>query len=242
VDASPSPHVGAPAEVVTAPDGGGVAPDGSPVDVYLAVPAAPSFREVLDHLPAGASVLDLGCGVGRLANLLARRGHRVTGVDESPSMLRHLDPAVDAVERRIEGLDLPVRFDVVVLASHLVNVADADQRRSFLAAASRHVEASGRVFIEHHDPTTVGNGQERTGALGPVHVCFRVLARRGDEFDGQVVYRLGERSWTQTFTAVVLDAAGLEAALREVGLRTGRRISATWTEARPVSTASTVGP
>jgi Methyltransferase domain len=35
-------------------------------------------------------VLDLGCGTGRLAEPLARLGHPVTGVDNSPQMLAAL--------------------------------------------------------------------------------------------------------------------------------------------------------
>ncbi|MCW2932775.1 MAG: putative SAM-dependent methyltransferase [Actinomycetia bacterium] len=70
--------------------------------------AAGSFDEVADHglhdprvrdawaarlaswLPASpADVLDLGCGTGSLALLMARHGHRVTGVDLSPNMAGH---------------------------------------------------------------------------------------------------------------------------------------------------------
>ncbi|HWD38138.1 MAG TPA: methyltransferase domain-containing protein [Fimbriimonas sp.] len=38
-------------------------------------------------LPAGATILDMGCGTGRHAIELARRGFRVTGVDRSIKML-----------------------------------------------------------------------------------------------------------------------------------------------------------
>jgi len=38
-------------------------------------------------LPPGSSVLDAGCGTGRVAIELARRGHHVAGVDLDPAML-----------------------------------------------------------------------------------------------------------------------------------------------------------
>ncbi|MFE7131575.1 class I SAM-dependent methyltransferase [Streptomyces sp. NPDC057638] len=38
-------------------------------------------------VPAGSDVLDVGCGTGSLALLLAEEGHRVTGVDLAPRMV-----------------------------------------------------------------------------------------------------------------------------------------------------------
>ena len=54
-------------------------------------------------LPAGAAVLDLACGFGRHAVGMARRGHRVTGVDFNP---RYLEMAAE--EARRSGVE--VRF------------------------------------------------------------------------------------------------------------------------------------
>jgi SAM-dependent methyltransferase len=41
------------------------------------------------------SVLEYGCGIGRLAIPFARRGHRVMAVDESPAMLAHASTAIE---------------------------------------------------------------------------------------------------------------------------------------------------
>ena len=54
-------------------------------------------------LSTGATILDLGCGTGRHALALARRGFRVTGVDLSEGML-----AVARAKAAVDGLD--VRF------------------------------------------------------------------------------------------------------------------------------------
>jgi cyclopropane fatty-acyl-phospholipid synthase-like methyltransferase len=44
-------------------------------------------------LPAGSRILDVGCGTGRHAVELARRGHQVTGVDISSGMLAEAERA-----------------------------------------------------------------------------------------------------------------------------------------------------
>lgn len=42
-----------------------------------------------DLLPApGAARLEVGCGEGRVARDLAARGHRVTGIDAAPTLIR----------------------------------------------------------------------------------------------------------------------------------------------------------
>jgi SAM-dependent methyltransferase len=56
-------------------------------------PAGLVFRHVfqqrlLDRVPAGARVLDLGCGTGEDAILLAERGRRVHAIDLSEGMVR----------------------------------------------------------------------------------------------------------------------------------------------------------
>jgi 2-polyprenyl-3-methyl-5-hydroxy-6-metoxy-1,4-benzoquinol methylase len=56
-----------------------VAPDGSPVDFYRRLPEAGEAGLIHSLVRPGATILDVGCGPGRIAGPLAALGHRVTG-------------------------------------------------------------------------------------------------------------------------------------------------------------------
>lgn len=211
-----------------------VAPDGSPIPVYAELPAVPEFAPVLEFTTPPASMLDLGCGVGRLSNELALRGFDVTGVDESQGMLDQLRPEVHAVRADIKGLALDRRFDYVVLASHLVNVADDETRLGFLRAAADHVEDSGAVLVQHWEPWPA-RPTDVDASAGGVGISFKVLALNDRTLHGRVVYSLGRRRWEQTFRARLFDEAGLDAELANVGLRRCDRLSPKWLVARSAS-------
>ena len=67
-----------------------VAPDGSPVAVYLRLPAGKTPGLVHDAMPVGSTILELGCGVGRITHPLLAFGHEIVAVDNSAEMLRHV--------------------------------------------------------------------------------------------------------------------------------------------------------
>src|SRR5438093_6907399 len=86
----------------------------------------------------GSSILELGCGAGRVTHPLVALGHPVVAVDESPEMLAHVRGA-ETVRARIQDLRLGRPFDAVLLASFLVNVADHGLRRRTLEVCREHV-------------------------------------------------------------------------------------------------------
>lgn len=213
-----------------------VAPDGSPVAVYLAMPPHDALELVADQVPPGGSVLDLGCGVGRLANPLADRGCAVTGVDEHPGMLTHLSPAVHAVEADAASVDLGRTFDVVILASHLVNHARLGQ--AFLATCRRHVDAVGCVLVERFHPDMLDDPEHREGVVDGVGVRHVVHQRDGTRFAASALYTVGAITWEQRYDAVILDDDAVTSMLEAAGLSLVEWVDhdARWALAHPSAT------
>jgi SAM-dependent methyltransferase len=95
---------------------------------------------------APGSVLDAGCGTGRVAIELARRGVEVVGVDLDASMIgtaRANGPAIEWLEHDLAPLDLGRRFDVVLLAGNVPLFTAPGTQRALLAGCARHVDRAG---------------------------------------------------------------------------------------------------
>ena len=97
-----------------------------------------------------ATVLDAGCGTGRVGIELARRGIDVVGVDVDPDMLeraRRRAPDVTWVLADLATFDLGRTFDVVVLAGNVLPFVEPADRAAAVACCARHVAADGRLVI-----------------------------------------------------------------------------------------------
>jgi SAM-dependent methyltransferase len=95
-----------------------------------------------------ATVLDAGCGTGRVAIELARRGVAVVGVDNDRSMLataRRRNPDVTWVEADLTELVLGQVFDVVVMAGNVPLFTPAGTQAALVSGCARHVAPGGAL-------------------------------------------------------------------------------------------------
>jgi S-adenosylmethionine-dependent methyltransferase len=143
-------------------------------------------RQLADHVAAGMTVLDVGCGQGTQALRLAALGCEVTGVDPSADLLaraRHdaarADLAVELIRGRVEDLDTilaPKRTFDVVCAHGLVMYLD--DRAAALAALTARLAPDGRLSF------TVRNGHALALRPGLRRQWSAVLAAFDDQDHG----------------------------------------------------------
>jgi len=159
---------------------------------------------------AGASVLDVGCGGGLLAETLARAGAHVTAIDLAPSMvetarLHALDSGL-TIDYRVEDasqlLKSPAKFDVVTCMEMLEHVPDPAATVDVLG---KLVRPGGHVFIS----TINRNFRSFALAIVAAEYVANLVPRGTHEYD-----RLLKPSEVARFARAagleVVDIAGLQ--------------------------------
>jgi SAM-dependent methyltransferase len=146
-------------------------------------------------------ILELGCGTGRVLLNLARRGHAVTGVDNSPEMLarlrakleaaseRHLPAAPAIVQAGMEDFELPERFGLTLVPYNtFMHLQTQQAQLDALARIRRHMRPGGTLALDVVNAAEAYAAQEQALTL-------------------ERSFMDGERT-VQQFASIALDRAG----------------------------------
>lgn len=122
-------------------------PDRSDLDLYADIAAELDAR----------TVLDLGCGTGTFAVLLAGQGLDVTGVDPAGASVdvARGKPGADRVRWVVGEIDAvaDLRFDLVTMTANVAQVFVTDEAwRAVLMAAYDVLRPGGHLVFETRDP------------------------------------------------------------------------------------------
>jgi SAM-dependent methyltransferase len=155
---------------------------------------------------APQTILDMGCGTGRLAIALAERGHRVTGADPSAGMMRVArsrpgSERVTWIDSDAKGLALDTRFDLIVMTGNVFQVFLADDEvRATLRTLRHHLAPGGKLAFETRNPQ-VEEWRGWTPALtreaievpgvGAVAVHYDIAEAKGAFVTYETHYRFG---------------------------------------------------
>ena len=127
-------------------------------------PGVSDFARWVSQREAGATIVDLGCGLGTEALWFAGHGHRVVGID-------YLDPSRTGLNRDAARRGLPAEFfrvslydvraslaagarlagrpedELVVYSRHLLDVMEAEGRTNFWLVARTALLRGGRLYL-----------------------------------------------------------------------------------------------
>jgi cyclopropane fatty-acyl-phospholipid synthase-like methyltransferase len=175
-------------------------------------------------LPKGSNILDVGCGTGRHAVELARRGFKVTGIDISKGMLAEAEKTARRVGVKVElihvdatrfrsaklfdaaiclcegafGLlgssDHPLRHDIAIL--HSINVALRDQAPVIVTLAN------GSQMIRKYNQAEVESGRFDLVTM------TEVSTMEWDTADGKKSVVVRERGYVPTEIFMIFGQAG----------------------------------
>lgn len=216
---------------------GAITPDGCAVELYSRLSVGDEPDVIQAAVPAGASILELGCGAGRVTHPLVARGFTVTAVDESRQMLERVRGA-RTVHSPVESLELAGEtFDVVMLASFLVHTSDHRVREGLLRTCRRHVRDGGAVLIQR-EGADYGTNLPRERVDVEAGCVIRIVSAEpvGDGVRSvRAEYHFDDARWTQTFRSRELSVEEFEGHLEAAGLTVDRYLTedGVWALARP---------
>ena len=141
---------------------------------------------------APESVLDAGCGTGRVAIELARRGVHAVGVDLDSGMLdtaRRKDPQRQWICADLASLDLEERFDVVVMAGNVMIFVEPGTEPRVVARMAAHLVPGGRLVAGFQLGQTLGlETYDSAGAEAGLVLDARYATWDGDPFTPDTRY------------------------------------------------------
>jgi SAM-dependent methyltransferase len=163
-------------------------------------------RLLLHQLPDGASILDIGCGDGRLTRTMALAGFRVLGIDSSGAMLeyaRERCPEARFEQADARSFEVTEHFDVAVSTFDALNhVMSPDDLAGVFRCVERALKPGGFFAFDVNREEAYTDLWPSTSAIvEPERVSVTVGRYRPDlriasgEF---TVFRLVDRQWQRS--------------------------------------------
>jgi SAM-dependent methyltransferase len=100
-------------------------------------------------------VLELGCGTGRVAAMLAARGREVVAVDLDADLLAALPDGVDGVRADALSLGLGREFGLITAPMSFANLLGSAALADLLATIARHLDPHGLAGVSLLDPERI---------------------------------------------------------------------------------------
>jgi SAM-dependent methyltransferase len=185
-----------------------------------------------------ARILDAGCGTGRHAAELARRGHEIVLADAAPALLEQASarlPAAEAHLGDLAGLRLDPPVDLVACRGVLNDVIDDAAREGVVQALARALRPGGVLVLDVRELEATraryATETEHTIVAGDLTFTARVRVQDGlllvherHERDGEAAeHALTMRPWTREELSERLNRAEMTGIVLAPGVPEQRR-------------------
>lgn len=112
----------------------------------------------------GGPILDLACGTGRVALLLAKEGYDVTAIDQSAGMLNQFKKKVEQeapevrqriqiAEQRMSDFSLQSKFNTIICCDAFFHNLTVEEQIGCLRRVAQHLTPQGRFVFNLPNPT-----------------------------------------------------------------------------------------
>ncbi|MEQ9330223.1 class I SAM-dependent methyltransferase [Thalassobaculum sp.] len=125
--------------------------------------------QFLDLLPPpGRWTVDVGCGEGRLTRHLKELGHRVIGIDASPTLVASARDADGSMDIRLaDATALPLEDGSADLVIAFMSLHDIDDMPGAIREAARVLEPGGKLCLAIVHPICSAGGFAERAADAP---------------------------------------------------------------------------
>ena len=203
------------------------------------------YEAILDYVEAllahhgrqPETVLDLACGTGSLAALLAQKGYRVLAADASEEMLSMAYDKAQALDlpnppfficQRMEQLTLPEPVDLVVCTLDSLNyLTDPQDARRALGRIYENLNPGGAVIFDINTPEKLRSldGQIFLDEDEDTYCVWRAEFDEAENlcYYGMDLFQRRGRLWQRSFEEhreYAYTPEALETYLREAGFQT----------------------
>ena len=116
-------------------------------------------------IPAGSSILELGCGPGLYTKRLSSSGFDVTGIDYSRRSIKYArehDAKTRYIYQNYLDLDYDEAFDTILLVYYDYGALTPAERHKLLEKAHRALRPNGKFILEVFTEETLKGKQDRT--------------------------------------------------------------------------------
>ena len=169
---------------------------------------------------ARGRVLDVGCGAGRVALHLQKKGLDVTGVDVSPLAIKVCRKRGLKKARAMSITQLSARmglFDTIVMYGNNFGLFGSFRRARWLLRRLRHMTSPGAgIIAESRDPYATAV---------PEHLAYHRRNRRRGRMAGQLRIRIRYKTYATPFYDCLLVS---KREMRQIVAGTGWRIARTF--------------